>query len=769
MPLPSLARAFTVIAFFSMAGKILAFPEATPLPTLKQALQSKTDLYGALSMQQTNGPSYEFFEGILPPPRYVNADFRYYPIVLSAPAGTVKARLVSNGSGVNLRAGSRSWKEVGHPVTFRVGSDEFLFGGLADRVSRPQWLEGWMPLVSIDYQHPSPFQSEGAVPIDQKATPRQSEVYRLEAFADATPQGAERGLVHVRFSLQAGTQGKIAVHADSFGPISFLGGRLKGGDNQTLVLADSKWTLQRGMIHASLKKGDTATIAIPTKPLKDDPVVFDNASFTTQLQSTLVIWKGIIARSTQVEVPEARVNHAWKNLLVQNYMLMHGEKMFYSAGNQYEQLYCGEGGDAALAMLAWNHETVAKKLLEPILDFSRKGLEHHQAGLKLQDVARVWSQTRDREWALAMQPRWEKELRKILDHRNPQNGLLPKERYCGDISTPVHSLSVDAKAWRALRDIQPMLKALNQEQLLAQVVKADGEYRQNLLAAVRKSIRTDTDPPFIPIALLDNEQSHSPITATRIGSYWNIINGFVLASRIFPHGSPEENYLAKYIENHGGLFMGMTRSGGTAHAFWSGPERVNPLYGMRYSLDLLRRDRPEEFLVGFYGMLAQGFARDTFIGAEGCTLDPVDERGRFFYCPPNSAANGHFLSMLRNLLVQETDEDDDGEPEILRLGFATPKRWLEDGKRIDVKNAPTAFGPVSFNLDSQLSNNRVLTRVDLPKRNPAAKVWLRTRLPQGWKVQGATIAGKAIPIHPEGTVDLSQYQGSITVEFQTVK
>jgi len=92
-----------------------------PLPSLQEALVARKDLWGEAAMAQSNGPSYEFFEQLLPPPRYVNADFRYYPIVLSAPNATVKARLVSNGSGVNLRGGSGQWNDNGTPVLFRVG------------------------------------------------------------------------------------------------------------------------------------------------------------------------------------------------------------------------------------------------------------------------------------------------------------------------------------------------------------------------------------------------------------------------------------------------------------------------------------------------------------------------------------------------------------------------------------------------------------------------------------------------------------------------
>ncbi len=129
-------------------------------------------------------------------------------------------------------------------------------------------------------------------------------------------------------------------------------------------------------------------------------------------------------------------------------------------------------------------------------------------------------------------------------------------------------------------------------------------------------------------------------------------------------------------------------------------------------------------------MLAQGLTRNTFVGGEGCTLQPVDAGGRFFYCPPNTAANAHFLSMLRNLLVQDWDLNDDGRPETLRLLFATSRRWLEDGKSISIQRAPTAFGPVSLTVQSHLSQGTVEIDLDKPKRSKAESVLLRLRLPK---------------------------------------
>src|SRR5947207_5974009 len=90
---------------------------STTLPTYTDVIASRADLWGEAALRQPGGPSYEFFARLLPPLRYVDADFRYYPIVLSAPGAVVKGRLISNGSAVNALARQPNWRgEAGTPV-----------------------------------------------------------------------------------------------------------------------------------------------------------------------------------------------------------------------------------------------------------------------------------------------------------------------------------------------------------------------------------------------------------------------------------------------------------------------------------------------------------------------------------------------------------------------------------------------------------------------------------------------------------------------------
>src|SRR5438067_2369542 len=96
----------------------LCFARLVTAQTTQEVFDSGPDLWGEAALHQPGGPSYEFFEKLLPPLRYVDENFLCYPITLSAPAHPMKARLVSNGSAVNALARQPNYiNEAGRPVT----------------------------------------------------------------------------------------------------------------------------------------------------------------------------------------------------------------------------------------------------------------------------------------------------------------------------------------------------------------------------------------------------------------------------------------------------------------------------------------------------------------------------------------------------------------------------------------------------------------------------------------------------------------------------
>lgn len=122
--------------------------------------------------------------------------------------------------------------------------------------------------------------------------------------------------------------------------------------------------------------------------------------------------------------------------------------------------------------------------------------------------------------------------------------------------------------------------------------------------------------------------------------------------------------------------------------------------------------------------------------------------------------------VLRNLLVQDWEMDDDGSPETFRLPFATPRRWMHDGKEIVFNHAPTAFGVVSVHAISKLSAGNDAVTVT-PPAIPPKRMLLRARIPDGWTATGASIEGRKLEVDREGTVDVSSERKPFTVVFQT--
>jgi hypothetical protein len=545
-----------------------------------------------------------------------------------------------------------------------------------------------------------------------------------------------------------------------------------------IAFLDYPWDWQRGSAHAKIGTNNFATLAIATKPFTAEEVKgwklaqiggksATNVAFSypEQRKRCVATWEGILAKAMNVVVPEPLVNNVWKNLIIQNFSLIRGDRMNYSAGNQYEKMYAAESSDSAIPLMLWGYEEDMRRVMLPILDLVDRRLTNHFASHKLDDICRYYWQTRDAEFITSIRPHWQKELNWILTQRGGEYGLLPKDNYCTDIEKPVYSFSSNAKCWAALRDLAPVLEAIEDRETAQRVREAAVTYKKDILAAVDKNVRYETIPPFVPCALFYDEGLHDPITETRIGSYWDLVANYIIGSGIFA-GTERELWVPKYFETHGGLCMGLTRSAAANHSFWTGKNRTNPLYGMRYVVDCLRRDDVDRALVNFYGMIAHGMTRNTFIGAEGTAIHPLDQGGRFFYCPPNSSSNGEWLMTFRNMLVQDFDLDGDGRPETLRLAFATPRRWLENGKSITVDRAPTAFGPVSLKMESHLNDGEIIATVDLPSRNPVDKIFLRARVPGGWKVISAQAGDKTFNVDDRGTVELTELKGKQSVQFK---
>ncbi len=719
------------------------------LPTLDEALQSKQDVWGLAAIRQTNGPTYDFFKNLLPPLRYVNAAFHHYPIILSAPGSDSKARLTSNGSGINARANLGTWHEVGTPVSFFAGEKQEPFGQDLKHLSGPTFERGYIPIVHLDYE-------------------ANGNGYTEEVFGGANGVFAEHGVVFAQFSLKVGRHGQINARIDSKEPLQPGQGVLLNSNHLCVVFFDAKmwsWDSTNRVLTANLAHGQKASLAIATKPLSQTPPGgLTRDAFAHQRSDCLALWQSFIDRGTQIETPEVYVNNAWRSTLIACETMRRGDAMNYSSLNAYDRLYEAECGDGlrGLAMFGVNN---VFPLEARLLDYNQDTLRFHNAGFKLQSLAHLYWLTHDTNLITSLRAKWEKEVKLIVDSREKASGLFPKERYCGDIEKPVYALNPNANCWRGLRDLAAVLDDMGETQRATELFSVAAEFRTAILKAIEQSEIKTNQPPFIPMMLFGEEKPYERLTDSMLGSYYNLLAPYVISSGVFGPRAERERWMIDYLHEHGGLAMGMIRFDQHSGLF-ANTEGVDDLYGIRYTTKLLELDQVDRALVSFYGKLAQGFTRDTFVSAEGTSFRALDAFGRPMYLPPNLSASTLYLWTLRNLLVQDWDLDDDGRPETLRLLFATPRDWLMDGKTISVEKAPTAFGNVSYKVRSNLKHEEVMCEIEMPKILAPKRTLIRARVPAGWKVTSAIVEKKTFAVDGHGTVDISGLNGVVKVKFK---
>ncbi len=736
--------------------------------TPEQAIASKTDLCGEAALREPDGPAYDFFAKFLPPLRYVDADFHCYPIVLSAPNSVVKGRLVSDGSAINAAARQPVWQnEMGTPAIITVGDDRVPFGRDLANLDGPHCADEYLPIYSLRYTH-------------------RNLRYGEEVFASVDNALAKSGAIFVRFELPA--SGRVDVHLAVPTVAKDEKGALLDSEGNALLTHDDHWDYYPGRNLLVSKQGYAGPlyVMVLTKAAPNAPIASAQV-YREQKERAEKYYHDLLARGATFDVPEPIVNNAWRVCLLQNFAMLAGDQMNYSAGNQYARQYAHESGESQRGLILYGHADSARDTFRPLFVYRRPNIEYHDGAFKLIDLAFYYTYTHDDALVNELKQQWQKEIDLLVSSREPleqpgattrstnsndaslendvtggastslrnsattglHDGLLPREKYCSDIATNVHSLNTNAVAWRGLRDMSILLH----DDHLAKVA---ADYRKTILATLDKAMNKNVDPPFIPIALGGEEDVHDPITATRIGSYWNLVVQSLIGSGVFPYDSQyTTDVMRSHMQSKGGLCMGMIRVQ-SERSIWINPQNIDDLYGTRYAVLLDQRDEPDRSLVSFYGKLAQGMTRETCVDGESSSIIATDRFGRGMYLPPNSTANSYFLQMLRYLLIQDFDMHDTGGPDTLRLCFATPRAWLGDGKTITVKNAPTAFGNISFSIHSDLAHHRVVADIELPE-HPPAQMFIRFRVPRGWKVRGSE------------TVEISALRGKVSITADVEK
>lgn len=722
-------------------------------------LSQKTDAFGE-EIIRSGGATYEKVKGFLHPTMLAGTiltESGVYYIPFGRPkdpaGGGESALCVADGSQIVSNTAD------GQKITFYVGYDgNEMFGGSLSRLMQPELLQGYLPILLNRY------------------TDGEGNYYEKETLAN--PCG-DCGLlvsytkITISGKSHAGTSLRIRTEYDK---LTAQGGEIYAGGKLYIICSAAPRIMGRDLLFdIPLTCGNACFyLARFNLPCGAAGFVMDEARYNFEKADCVQYWKGRLDNKSIFDVPEDLVMKAQKSLLIQNIFM--GWR--YSIGNIYECFYQPESSDMAEILGTYGFNDLHRAILTALLPMykSKASYQNWERGEKLAHAASYTRLHNDYSFILEHREAYYKILDILCAQINKnENHLLNPEAPCGDLNEPALYTPTLCVAWRGMTDVVQILMECNDKKAHSYLAPLR-LFTEALKKGIDESvIEIDDDTVFLPKNLYpENRGWFDPITDTKLGTYWNLTIPYALSARFIPYSSPMIKKLYRYMKEYGTWLCGMIRtnfyptpvgqyvkSGLPGYAS-TGTDNV---YAVNLAEFVAHMDDPERLILMFYGKLAHGMTRGTFISGEGDTVGVCgNQYYRSMYQPPNGANNSFFLKLLRLMLITE-HYSDSSEPSMLCLSPATPPAWQEHGKTITVKNAPTVFGPVSYTQISRIRDRLVRIRLSVPERNAIQKLLFFVRVPGRLPVSGVTVNGldhKAFTA--DGALNLSGLRGMLDIK-----
>lgn len=391
--------------------------------------------------------------------------------------------------------------------------------------------------------------------------------------------------------------------------------------------------------------------------------------------------------------------------------------------------------------------------------------------------------TGDKEWLKANAPRMKANVEWILRQRRLMSGIVPggEHLWCKGLQ-PAHVATTDSGGQlMQFYESQAYYCFAVQRfaQVLAQIEPAEGArlaaeaeaYRKDLMVAVERSIavspvtlvRDGTYRSFVPFACYVRGFASQAWSWRRPGSGWHVgglywdtvqsADSLVSPTRLLPPEDPRVQGHLDVLEDR--LLLENPKVAARTKDF--DPEKhwfSNAAWQYQAGLErhanihLVADDAPS-FLRSWLNQYATIILPDNgYIFREHTIGGPPD---KLF----EEAA---FLERFRDMLVMEEGEN-------LWLARATPRVWLEQGKKIAVRNAPTHFGTLAYEIVSDVDHGKITASVEVPSRKPPQSVVLRFRHPNAAPIKSVTVNGKKWKVFNKDkeVIELKGLNGKVVV------
>ncbi|HLW80028.1 MAG TPA: hypothetical protein VKU44_10570, partial [Terriglobia bacterium] len=513
------------------------------------------------------------------------------------------------------------------------------------------------------------------------------------------------------------------------------------------------------------------TVKVPFITLTGDSEIAAARALDTATERAKVagFWRDRVASGSEIETPEPWLNDFYKahvtHLLTNDEREIGSERYAARVGSSTYGVYGNESTMMIADLDRRGYAKEAERSLELFLHYqgtvplpgnftTKQGVlygaggyeadgynQHH--GWILWGLAEHYWFTRDRAWMAHAAPhmieacRWiesQRQTTRKLDHRGrpaPESGLLPAGAL-EDVKDFWTWISTNCFTWWGLDDAARALQDYGAPEA-PELAREAADYRQAILRAYREAavrspvvrLRDGTYIPDFPSTVSTRGRSYGWIRETLEGAIMLPI------TRLLDPKSQEAEWILKDYEDNRYVSdkFGYTIPVFDQYWFSRGGFSMQPnLLGG--PLAYLYRDDIPRFLRAYFNPFAAAF--DPTL-RELCE-HPLPELGYFIGDLFKSSDEAQSNGWLRMMFVMELDGS-------LDLGRGIPREWLKDGRTIGIRNAPTYFGPVSYQMRSNVHDGTISMSLDPPSRNAPRQIVVRFRHPDAKPIRQVTVNG----------------------------
>jgi hypothetical protein len=527
---------------------------------------------------------------------------------------------------------------------------------------------------------------------------------------------------------------RLARRADGIG----VTGKLPGGKSVRLAVYLPAW---------------------PVKPADYYAALSDASQWAGQVER---YWKGQLAGAMQIDIPEPLLANVIRASQVHCLLATRNEDRGryvapWIASTTYGPLE-SESQAVIRGMDMCGHADLARCGLEFFLQrynaqgFLTTGYTMVGTGEHLWTLAEHQDRCGDRAWLRKVAPdlaracKWivaQRAKTKKLDVRGekvPEYGLMPPG-VTADWGRYAHCFFNDAQYCHGLETMAQELATIGHPG--APLLLADAkQYRQDLLRAYRWTqarcpvvlLSNGTWAPNQPgmLEVFGNIEEMIPADedGNRAWCYGVEIGPHHLAAnRLLDPNSAEVACMMDYLEDHQFLRTGLfdypeERNRKDVFNF-GGFSKVQPYYARNAEI-YAARDNVKPFIRSYFNALS------SLLNEETLSLWEHFHNGGAWN---KTHETGWFLCQTATMFAMERGNE-------LWLAPMITSRWLEDGKRVEVRNAPTRFGKVSYSITSWAASGHIDAEIQPPTRQPPTRLVIRVRHPDGKPMRAVAVNGK---------------------------